>query len=410
MRDNLLILITDDNARNLQVLGKMLKNEGYNVAAVTSGEEALDFVDKRLPDLILLDIMMPGIDGYEVCERLKEDQTTKEIPVIFISALDQKENKLKGFEIGGIDFVTKPFQEQEVLARIKTHLELKTTKERLERENKWFQTLVKNYTDPIVIIDEDYLIKDVNAEFIKDFKYELEEIKGDCIAEFMEHKLQSDFDIIEFFSSHKQNSIEKVLYNKEDEAQYFLIKATPVSIDGKLMGGFIMYININEIKKREARIRYLSFHDELTGLYNRRYFENELERLDDSRRVPISIIVGDLDQLKYINDNYGHKVGDEFLVACAEAFNEVTRSEDIVARIGGDEFSVILPDTSADLAGKVCNRIKTECEEVNKSDELQEDLKISLGYSTKLKEEDSLEEVFNQADHRMYDDKKEHRK
>lgn len=410
MEDNLLILITDDNARNLQVLGKMIKNEGYNVAAVTSGEEALDFVDKRLPDLILLDIMMPGIDGYEVCERLKENETTKEIPVIFISALDQQENKLKGFEMGGIDFVTKPFQEQEVLARIKTHLELKTAKERLERENKWFQTLVKNYTDPIVIIDENYLIEDVNAEFVKDFKYELEEIQGDCIAEFMEHKLQSDFDIIEFFSNYKQDSIEKVLYNKEDEAQDFLIKATPVSIDGKLMGGFIMYININEIKKREERIRYLSFHDELTGLYNRRYFENELERLDDSRRIPISIIVGDLDKLKYINDNYGHKVGDEFLIACGKAFNEATRSEDIVARIGGDEFSIILPDTPTNLAEKISNRVRTKCEEINESNELPEELKISLGCSTKLKENDSLEDIFNQADHKMYDDKEERRK
>ncbi|MGM0500919.1 MAG: response regulator [Bacillota bacterium] len=143
-----LILIVDDTTQNLQVLGSMLKKEGYKVAAITSGEGALDFVTKRMPDLILLDIMMPGLSGYQVCEKLYTWEEYKRIPVIFISALNKTEDKLEGFEAGGVDFITKPFQKQEVLARVKTHLKLKESREkiadyakRLEKRNAELERL-----------------------------------------------------------------------------------------------------------------------------------------------------------------------------------------------------------------------------------------------------------------------------
>ena len=128
-----LILIVDDTNQNLQVLGSMLKNEGYNIGAVTNGEEALNFVQQRVPDLILLDVMMPGLDGYEVCQKLKGDEETEDIPVIFISALNEVDDKIKGFEVGGVDYITKPFQKQEVLARVKTHIELRENRKRVNR-------------------------------------------------------------------------------------------------------------------------------------------------------------------------------------------------------------------------------------------------------------------------------------
>jgi signal transduction histidine kinase len=137
--DNLNILIVDDTSANLKTLTAILSERGYQVRPCRNGEIALNAVQKKQPDLILLDIRMPGIDGYEVCHRLKEDQNTRDTPVIFISALDEAMDKVKAFELGGVDYITKPFQPEEVLARIKTHLSLRQMQARLEHQNTQLQ-------------------------------------------------------------------------------------------------------------------------------------------------------------------------------------------------------------------------------------------------------------------------------
>jgi diguanylate cyclase (GGDEF)-like protein len=128
-----LVLIVDDNSHNLQVLGNMLKANGYKPAAAQNGAIALTFVQKTLPDLILLDIMMPEMDGIEVCKELKKQESTQKIPVIFITALSDTRDKLKAFKVGGVDYITKPFVQEEVLARIKVHIALKKALEQLEQ-------------------------------------------------------------------------------------------------------------------------------------------------------------------------------------------------------------------------------------------------------------------------------------
>ncbi|OQX12544.1 MAG: hypothetical protein BWK80_43675 [Desulfobacteraceae bacterium IS3] len=130
------ILIIDDNIKNLQVLADMLRCRNYKVAMAKDGFEALKFVSKITPDLILLDIMMPEMDGFEVCRRLKNKETTKEIPIIFISALDNVTDKVRGFEAGGVDYITKPFQQEEVIARVDVHIELKRSNEKLRKINE----------------------------------------------------------------------------------------------------------------------------------------------------------------------------------------------------------------------------------------------------------------------------------
>jgi len=129
------ILIIDDTVDNLKVLSEQLISEGYIVRPVTSGELAFKTIETKIPDLILLDIKMPKMDGYEVCRRLKENKSTKDIPVIFISALGETSEKTRAFEAGGVDYVTKPFQASEVIARVKTHLDLYNTKKSLEKMN-----------------------------------------------------------------------------------------------------------------------------------------------------------------------------------------------------------------------------------------------------------------------------------
>ncbi len=135
------ILVVDDTKMNLRILAEALGAEGYRVRPALNGEIALEAAQKEVPDLILLDILMPGMNGYQVCETLKEDARLKDIPVIFISALDEVGDKMKGFRAGGVDYISKPFQTEEVLARVRTHLTLRNLQKDLQEKNIHLQKL-----------------------------------------------------------------------------------------------------------------------------------------------------------------------------------------------------------------------------------------------------------------------------
>ncbi|MDY0220129.1 MAG: response regulator [Desulfobacterium sp.] len=130
------IVIVDDNPYNLKVLSTTLKKEGYEVRPATGGQSALDAIYAKAPELILLDVMMPEMNGYEVCTSLKDNEKTREIPIIFITALDDVRDKVKGFSMGCVDYISKPFQEEEVLARVRTQIRLGRLQHRLVIQNE----------------------------------------------------------------------------------------------------------------------------------------------------------------------------------------------------------------------------------------------------------------------------------
>ncbi len=154
------ILIVDDIPENLQLLSHMLKEHGYAVRATTSGPGALKSVQIAPPDIILLDITMPGMNGYEVCRLLKHDAQTAHIPIIFISALDEVMNKVEAFKVGGVDYVTKPFHVDEVLARVKTHLSLRRMQQQLQEQNSQLQQQIIERTRA------EATLRDVNQQLI----------------------------------------------------------------------------------------------------------------------------------------------------------------------------------------------------------------------------------------------------
>ena len=186
------IIIVDDIVKNLQVLGTMLEEENFDVAVAQDGFEALDIIEADPPDLILLDIMMPEINGYEVCEKLKQNEKTKDIPVIFLTAKNESEDVVAGFKIGGVDYVTKPFNKDELLVRIKTHLELKYSKDIILRQNAKLREL-----------------NDEKNEFLgiaaHDLKNPLSGIKG--LAELIAMGNMEEAEIIDF-ANHIKTSAE----------------------------------------------------------------------------------------------------------------------------------------------------------------------------------------------------------
>ncbi len=166
-----------------------------------------------------------------------------------------------------------------------------------------------------------------------------------------------------------------------------------------MIGVVIVFSDFSEKRKRMEEIEFLSYHDYLTGLYNRRYFEEELKRYDVSRNFPISIVMGDVNGLKLVNDSFGHSIGDEILKKTSELIAKSCRGDDIVARLGGDEFVVLLPNTGEESAAGLIKRVQDDLNEVNIEGI---HLSVSFGQATKIQEGESLAETLKEAEDHMY--------
>ena len=285
--------------------------------------------------------------------------------------------------------------------------ELKIKKDQLEEEKKFIENIYNNINEGICVNEliykdgnlVDYRIIDANSAYKQILEIPLNKAIGRLGSEIYDSEDVPFLDLYhKVAESDEAHTIEKYFESKD---KYFRITVTS-PIDGQFI---TLFHDITTMKEREERIRYLSFHDKLTGLYNRRYFENEMDKYNKSRLNPFSIIIIDLDKLKRINDNYGHNIGDEYLKKTAHILSEITRVEDIVARIGGDEFAIILPETDKKKANKIVRRIKSKFEEINKKEDLPMQLSISLGLATANDNKEDINEVYIRADKQMYQNK-----
>ncbi|MDD3628808.1 MAG: PAS domain-containing protein [Actinomycetota bacterium] len=279
--------------------------------------------------------------------------------------------------------------------------------ELLGREKNFFNALMDNITESIFFKDTKSRFVRINKACAKKFGIDKpEEAIGKTDFDFFseEHASQAYRDEQYVIKSGKAiiDLEEKETYENKADRWASTSKIPWRDDNGNIIGIFGITRDITEKKKAEEKIEYLSFHDVLTGLYNRAFFEEELKRLNTDRQLPLTIVMGDVNGLKLINDAYGHIKGDEFLVEIADILKDSFRKEDILSRWGGDEFIAILPKTTTRDAQKVVKRIKDSCK---KRATTEMPLSISLGVATKKKPEEDIEEVIKKAEDKMYKNK-----
>lgn len=268
------------------------------------------------------------------------------------------------------------------------------------------ETVLNNLTMGIAILDENRDFIYINDLTTKITGYSLNEIKN--LEQWFEYAFPDPAQRAKIYSAFKERLAKGEHYNRVSEIRTKSGENKFVEFRVNPIGENYLLVNLVDVSRRierEKEIKYLSYHDELTDLYNRRYFEEEMNRLDDSRLYPISIIIGDLDNLKEVNDNYGHLLGDEYLRKAAQVLKELLRSEDVVARIGGDEFAVLLSETDKKECAHICKRIKAEFKKYNSRGSFPVEFKISLGCATARKSSKKLTDIYNQADKNMYKNK-----
>jgi two-component system, cell cycle response regulator len=437
------VLVVDDIAANVRLLQARLEAEYFDVLTASRGEDALDICARERVDVVLLDVMMPAMDGFEVCRRLKASPRTHHIPVVMVTALDQPSDKLQGLECGADDFLTKPVDDIALVTRVKSLARLKVLNDEM---------LMRASTSrQLGLTDEEALERALSAGpgrilVVDDHPRSAPRIMGaltkvhDAVLERNPQTAlimlaEQPFDLLIVSTSlegadglrlcSQVRSLDRtrhmpiiIVVEAGNEAR--LLRGLDMGVNDYVMSPVDRHELLARVKTQIKRKRYsdylrnrlresveLSITDSLTGLYNRRYMESHLRTmLGESLRTgaPLSILVADIDHFKSVNDTYGHDAGDAVLKEFSQRFQRCTRGIDLACRLGGEEFLIIMPDTDSSHAYQIGERIR-DCVAAQPF-EVKHDQKIavtaSVGLATLQGENDTPETMFKRADAALY--------
>jgi two-component system cell cycle response regulator len=441
------ILVVDDIPANVKVLEARLLAEYFDVLTAADGYEALAICERSQVDLVLLDVMMPGIDGFAVCERLKASQKTAHIPVVMVTALDQPADRVRGLKAGADDFLTKPVNDLQLISRVKSLLRLKTLSDELRIRAETAQTMGldellragEGRTDEVgqvMLVDgransQERIVKalkpvaDVFA--ISDPQAALFEAAENPFELVIVNANFDDYDPLRLcsqFRSLERTRFLPILIITEQGADDMVIRALDLGVNDYI----VRPVDPNELVARcltqIRRKRYndllrasvkqtieLAVTDPLTGLHNRRYLDNHLNTLFNrsmARGRPLSVLITDIDRFKQVNDTYGHDGGDEVLKEFASRIRTTVRGADLACRYGGEEFVVVMPDTSPEVAAAVAERLRAAVESVPfelKSTGQTLSITASFGISSRIPSVITPDQLVKQADQALYEAK-----
>jgi two-component system cell cycle response regulator len=445
------VLVVDDVPANIRLAEARLSADYFDVVTAANGFEALEICERGQCDIVLLDLMMPGMDGFEVARRLKANPATYHIPIIMLTALDQPSDRVRGIEAGADDFVTKPFDDVALLTRVRSLARLKMITDELRLRAS--ATREFGLPDPLpdmlaetgiggrILLLEDrptalgwianMLQGEQQVETQQDPKEAMFRLaEGDHDLAIISLDL-GNFDALRLCSQIR--SLERtrylpILLLAEAEDRDRLLRGLDLGVNDYL----IRPIDRNELRARARtqvrRRRYadrlrdtvqhsieMAITDDLTGLNNRRYLDRHLAVMLEqatTRGQPVSMMLIDVDYFKSINDRFGHSAGDDVLREFAQRLRGNVRGIDLTCRYGGEEFVVVMPDTNEAVARTVAERLRHHIEAKPFSvlgGTRAVDVTISIGIATRDMGADDVPSLLRRADEAVYRAKREGR-
>ncbi|MDH6229486.1 two-component system cell cycle response regulator [Mesorhizobium soli] len=441
------ILVVDDIPANVKLLEVRLLAEYFEVLTATNGPDAIETCENGKVDVVLLDVMMPNMDGFEVCRRLKNDPATAHIPVVMITALDQVSDRIRGLEAGADDFLTKPVNDLQLMTRVKSLVRLKmltdeirlraSTTRNIGIEELLSRGLPNDGEAPrVLLVDErpasyeriqKMLRSNMNVELATDPHsgfFQAAETSYDCVVI---STALTDFDPLRLCSqlrSLDRTRFLPIVLLAELGEEERIIRGLELGINDYLVRPIDQQELTARLRTQVRRKRYndhlrasvaqtieMAVTDGLTGLHNRRYLDSHLQTLFDravARRRSLSVMITDLDRFKSINDTYGHDGGDDVLREFARRLRQNVRGIDLACRYGGEEFVVVMPDTEGHIAEKVAERIRAEIAStpfaVGKGGQTL-DVTVSVGVSSLKRGSDTVADMMKRADVALYEAK-----
>jgi two-component system, cell cycle response regulator len=441
------ILVVDDLEANRRLLEAKLSTEYYDVLTARRGEEAVQTAKRERPDIILMDVMMPGgIDGFEACRRIKAMPETRHIPVVMITTLDDRDNRLRGLQAGAEDFLTKPIDDVQLIARVKSLISLKVVIDELrarEASGRKLGVIGEDLRpDPVdvhrlvagnvLLVDDNPIqIKRIMAALGVEHRVTLlgadepNNAPPDLVVVSVTAKSFDGFRVIARMRSGEPTRHLPILAVVEPDDRDRAVRALELGAHDII----VRPIDDDEIVARARtlmrRKRYmdalrtrldqsleLAITDQLTGLYNRRFLFAQLAPLVQRAQCggdPVSVMVIDLDHFKRINDTYGHDIGDEVLKEFSARLSANVRPSDFACRMGGEEFVVIMPHTTGDVGCLAAERMRRQiCASAFPITAAQDALPItvSIGVACSENADDSADILLKRADEGLYEAKR----
>ena len=438
------ILVVDDIDANVRLLEAKLQAEYYHVLTATDGSTALALAAAEKPDIVLLDVMMPGMDGFQVCRRLKDDPETRHIPVVLVTALDGRADRIQGLEAGADEFLTKPIDDVMLFARVRSLTRLKLVIDELrQREASGRRMGVIAAAASrlggtggrvLVVDDNERQAQRIAAELAIEHRPVIETDPEKALLTargpvdlIVVNTLSRTFDGLRFAAQIRSDEATRhlpLLGVVDPDERPRLVKALEIGINDILSRPIDPQELAARVRTQIKRKRYTDFlrdnldhslelavTDQLTGLHNRRYMTGQLGALVTRAARggdPVSALMIDIDHFKKINDSFGHDIGDEVLREFAVRLASNVRAVDLPVRYGGEEFTVIMPDTKIEDAQRIAERIRLHVAgspfRVSNGEDLLM-VTISIGVAATLGADDTAEALIKRADEAVYEAK-----
>ncbi len=443
------VLVVDDISANLKLLEVRLSAEYFEVVTASSGPEALDICERSQCDIVLLDVMMPGMDGFEVARRLKSNPATHHIPIIMVTALDQPADRVRGLEAGADDFLTKPVNDVALIARVRSLVRLKMVTDELRMravtsseigvsDQAYEASQDSGLNGRVLVVDDRASSIDrIETALMRQHTIEVEEDPQTALLRAAEGNYDLVILSLDFQNFDGLRLVGQIRSLERTRHLPILLLADPGQ-DARILRGLDLGANdyllrgadknemIARARSQVRRKRYterlrdtvqysmeLALTDPLTGLYNRRYMETHVGTLVQraaARGKPLSVLIMDIDYFKSINATYGHDAGDEVLREFAERLRASTRGIDLACRYGGEEFVVVMPDTDLGVATIVAERIRRRI--AGEPFPVQRgalEVTISIGIAARTGPQDNAPQILKRADEALYRAKRDGR-